>query len=381
MRRRLGTLAAGAVLAGALAGCADDEPRQTAGEPTGEPTEPTSSTAESVAPSDDETTLVGGTAEEPVPVEATTDLLEWTRVPGPSSATVTRSGPWTLSVAEGGSRATLRGPGGVQNLVADSRRRISDALIDGDWAVVVYEDELETMPSSAEVVPLAGGGGAFTVDDSSDVPTTTGGTWALGYGRLVHPTIGPGGSYCLATVDLAERSSERTWCAEKRHGFNAAQITPDGTSLMTFDDRQPSCRTVVEVRDDEVDPFEGVEECLGWEGVLVGDGAVWSVVPKQTRIEEARYYARSGDEYFDLGPGTSGTLVPCAGDAYFTQDPVRDGDPARLLRWTTDGALEVVYETRGRGPAFLTEPRCGADRITVTALGESGDEQVTASIG
>jgi hypothetical protein len=197
----------------------------------------------------------------------------------------------------------------------------------------------------------------------------------------VHPTIGPGGTYCLATVDLADRSSERTWCAEKRHGFNGARITPEATSLMTFDDQQPSCRTVVRVSEDDVVPFEGVEDCLGWEGVLTDGGAVWSVVPKQTQIEAARYYAREGDEYFDLGPGTSGTLLWCAGAAYFAQDPLRDGDPARLLRWTSDNTLEVVYETRGRGPAFLTEPRCGDGRITVTALGESGDEQVTAPVG
>ncbi len=150
---------------------------------------------------------------------------------------------------------------------------------------------------------------------------------------------------------------------------------------MTFDDHQPSCRTVVQVAGDDVVPFEGVEDCLGWEGVLTADGAVWSVVPKQNRIEAAHYYARDGDEYFDLGSGTSGTLVWCGDAAYFAQDPLRDGDPARLLRWTTDGALEVVYETRGRGPAFLTEPRCGDDRITVTAIAESGDEQVSAPLG
>ena len=150
---------------------------------------------------------------------------------------------------------------------------------------------------------------------------------------------------------------------------------------MTFDDRQPSCRTVVEVTADDVAPFEGVQRCLGWEGVLIDGGTVWSVVPKQSRIEEARYYARVGEKYFDLGPGTSGTLVPCGEAAYFTQDPLRDGDPARLLRWKSDGSLDVVYETSGRGPAFLTEPRCGSDRITVTALGESGDEQVTAPTG
>ena len=105
------------------------------------------------------------------------------------------------------------------------------------------------------------------------------------------------------------------------------------------------------------------------------------MVPKQTRIEAAHYYARDGDEFFDLGPGTSGTLAWCGDAAYFAQDPLRDGDPARLLRWTNDGELEVVYETAGRGPAFLTEPRCGDDRITVTAIAESGDEQISAPLG
>lgn len=381
MRRRLAALGVGALLVGVLPGCTGDEPREAAAEPSSEPTGQTSSAPETEEPSDDESALEGGTAEAPATVEPTRKLLEWTRVPGPSTATVTRSGPWTLSVAQGGSRATLRGPDGMSTFIADSSKRISDALIDGDWAAVVFQDEQETLPASTEIVHLGSKSDDFTVDGSSKVPTTTGGSWALGDGTLAHPTIGPGSSYCLATVDLADRSSERTWCAEKRHGFNAARITPEGTSLMTFDDQRPSCRTVVQVTEDDVVPFEGVEECLGWEGVLVGQGAVWSVVPKQNRIEAARYYARAGDEYFDLGPGTSGTLVPCAEAAYFTQDPLHDGDPARLLRWTADGTLEVVYETRGRGPAFLTEPRCGDDRITVTAIAESGDEQVSAPLG
>ncbi len=381
MRGGLAALVAAVVLVGALDGCTDDEPRRATTEPSSSPSGQTSSAPETEEPRVDETALEGGTAEDPAPVEPTTKLLEWTRVPGPSTATVTRSGLWTLSVAGGGSRATLRGPDGLSTYVADSSKRISDALIDGDWAAVVFQDEQETLPASAEIVHLGTGGGDFTIDGSSDVPTTTGGTWALGEGILVHPTLGPAGSYCLATVALAKQTSEQTWCAEKRHGFNGARITPSGTSLMTFDDHQPSCRTVVRVAGGDVAPFEGVEDCIGWEGVLTADGAVWSVVPKQTRIEEANYYARAGDEYFDLGPGTSGTLAWCADGAYFAQDPLRDGDPARLLRWTTDGALEVVYETTGRGPAFLTEPRCGDDRITVTAIAESGDEQISAPLG
>lgn len=387
MRRGLAAIAVAVVLAGGLGGCTEDEPRNTAAEPSSSPTSKTPThnapTREPTSTPDatKESTLGGGSAGSPAPVEPTTNLLDWSPVPGPATSTVTRSGPWTLSINESGSRATLQGPGGLKTFVADSSKRISDGLIDGDWAAVVMQDEQETQPATAEIVRLGSKSGDFRLDGSSDVPTTTGGSWALGDGELVHPTLGPGGTYCLATVDLEKQSSERTWCAEKRHGYNGAQVTPEGTSLMTFDDQQPSCRTVAQVTGDEVVPFAGVEDCLGWEGVLTGDGAVWSVVPKQNRIEEAHYYARAGDDYFDLGPGTSGTLVSCGDAAYFAQDPQRDGDPARLLRWTADDRLEVVYETNGRGPAFLTEPRCGGDLITVTALGKSGDEQVTAVLG
>ena len=380
MHRGLAALAA-AVLVGSMTGCTDDQTRSASAEPTRSSTSEAPTREPASAPaSTEESALDGGSADSPAPVESTTNLLQWTRVPGPATATVTRSGPWRLSVAEGGSRATLEGPGGPMTFVADSSKRISDGLIDGEWAAIVYQDEQETQPATAEIVRLGADGGDFTVDGSSKVPTTTGGTWALGEGMLVHPTIGPGGSYCLAAVDLEKQTSARTWCAEKRHGFNGAGITPSGTSLMTFDDQQPSCRTVVEVSGGDVLPYEGVQDCLGWEGLLADDGAVWSVVPKQTRIEAAHYYARDGDEYFDLGPGTSGTLAWCAGAAYFAQDPQRDGDPARLMRWTADRTLEVVYETRGRGPAFLTEPRCGGDRVTVTAIAESGDEQVSAPV-
>jgi len=386
MNRALAALGATALLLGTLAGCADDDARPRAAEPSSSPTEESSSPPRTEATTtpeatEDDIALQGGTAESPAAIEPTMNLLEGTRVPGPATATVTRSGPWTLSVAEGGGQASLRGPRGSEFFGADSSSRISDGLIDGDWAVLVFQDEQETQPASAEIVDLNSKNGDYTLDGSSKVQTTTGGTWALGGGKLVHATTGPGGSYCLATVDLAKRASQGTWCAEKRHGFNAAQITPQATSLMTFDDHQPSCRTVAEVTEGKVVPFEGVTKCVGWEGVLTGDGAVWSVVPKQTRVEEARYYAREGDEYFDLGPGTSGTLTWCSGAAYFAQDPQRDGDPARLLRWTSEGGVEVVYETSGRGPAFLSGPRCGGDRLTLTVLAESGDGQVSAPLG
>jgi hypothetical protein len=315
------------------------------------------------------------------PVSPTEDVapLVWHDLPGPVVDPATASGPWVLTVAEDGSSASLDGPDPRRFEVPD-RHRITDALIDGEFAVVVSEDTLARRGNTATVVELDTGA-SFRVDPSSSVPTTTGGTWALGEGRLLHATVGPDRSYCLAEVDLSTRASELGWCAPPRHGFNDARITPAGTSLLTFDDGRPSCRTVVEVRDGEVVPFEGVDECRGWDGLVVPDGVVWSVVPRANRIEEALFQARVGESRVDLGPGTSGSLTWCSGAAYFVRDPQRDGDPAELLRWAPGEPPTVVYATRGRGPAFLSAPRCGGDTLSLSVLAESGDRQVAAGLG
>lgn len=321
----------------------------------------------------------GGTAASPAPVDATADLRDWTRVSGSVDDTVTVGGPWTLRVPESSAEAQLQGPD-PRTVPAPKRFRITDALLDREYAVVVAGDTLEQKPAVATVVDLASGE-TTTLDGSSDVPTTNGGAWALGEGRLLYPTIGPGRTYCLASLELTSGASERVWCAEPRHGFNGTRVTPAATSLMSFDDQRPSCRTVATVDGSGLRPFDGVTDCLGWEGVATPDGAVWSVVPRQRRIEEARFHARIGEQYFDLGPGTSGTLTWCGDAAYFVRDPQRDGDPARLLRWGPDGSLEVVFETSGTGPAFLAGPaRCGGDSLTLTALARSGDTQVTTSV-
>ena len=59
--------------------------------------------------------------------------------------------------------------------------------------------------------------------------------------------------------------------------------------------------------------------------------------------------------------------------------PQLDGDPARLLRWNADDGLTIVYESPA-GQGFLAAPRCGGDTMNVTALTESGDEQVSATL-
>lgn len=321
----------------------------------------------------------GGTADRPTVLTARTRLLDWKQVPGSVEDTATRSGDWTLTVDKSETEARIEGPGSGSGISAGPRQRISDALIDGQYAVVVLQDRQETRPSSAQVVDLRHGGKTFTLDGDSDVPTTNGGTWALGGGTLLHATVHQG-SYCVASVDLATRKSTLGWCAPPRHGFNNARVTPAGESLLTFDDSHPACRSVVALTGTTVTPFEGVPDCTGWDGLVTADGAVWSVIPQERRIEAAHAYARTGDGYYDLGPSVSGSLTWCGGAAYFARDPQRDSDPARLMRWSARDGLEVVYESGG-GHAFLTPPRCGGDTVTVTALAQSGDEQVSARIG
>ena len=255
---------------------------------------------------------------------------------------------------------------------------MSDALLDDDWAVVVLQERTESRPNRALVTDLTTGD-TFTVDGSSDVPTTNGGTWALGDGRLLHATIGPDRAYCVASVDLATRESTLGWCAPKRHGFNGAQVAPGGTSLMSFDAGRPSCRTLMEVDGTEATPFDGVDPCIAWDGLLTDDGVVWSTISDERRIEKAHFYATTGGEQSDLGAGTAGSLVWCSGAAYFTRDPQNEGDPAALMRWSPTDGLAAVYESAG-GRAFLSQPRCGGDHLTITVVAEAGDEQVTAAL-
>lgn len=365
---KLTRYAAAAVLVLTLAACSDD------GEPEADPT-PTPSQS----PSSSEPTPTPSGSPEPsgTPTDEAPAALEWQRVDGSIDDAVTRNADWTLTVTGNGRGWRLEG-GGRSSGSVGANLRVSDALLDEDWAVVVLQDPTESQPARAEVTDLATGD-TFTVDGSSDVPTTNGGTWALGDGQLLHATYGPGRAYCLARVDLATGQSELGWCAPKRHGFNGARIGPGGASLMSFDAGRVSCRTLMAVDGTDATPFEGVEECKAWDGLRTEDGQVWSEIPNERRIEEARFYATAGGEESDLGPGTAGSLVWCGDAAYFVRDPQTEGDPAALMRWTAADGLSVAYESPG-GRAFLSEPRCGGDQITLTALAEAGDEQVTARL-
>ncbi len=367
-----------AVLLGSSACTADqpatDDPKTSAStSPSSSPSTAPTASPTATSPSDPST----------VPGDPKTELLSWEPVPGPIEDLVTRAGPWTLIVNQQRSKATLDGP---DPLVFDAARRsrISDALIDGEYLLVVSQDTLEEQPATATIVELDTGR-RTTIDGDSEVPTVNGGTWALGEGRVVHPTV-QDGAYCLGLFTLATGRAEVGWCAEDRQGFNHAIISADAISLLTFDDSQPSCRTLVALRQGEAvpleaTPFEGVRECKGWDGAtLAPDRAIWSVVPTESRIDAGHFFASRSAETVDLGPGAAGSLLACGGAAYFTRDPQREGDPAQLLRWTGED-LTVVYESASGGEAFITTPlRCGGGSLTLTLLAESGDEQVVATI-
>ena len=361
MRARLVVLLVAALL---LAGCAADEPTPappptpTNGE-SPDPTEPTDDTG-SAAPSEEPATL------------------DWRPVPGPVDDEVTVSGAWTMRRFESGGRVELSGP---QALTIDAPRdfRISDALTDGEYAVVVAEHERAEQPNQATVVELATGDRTI-VGGSSAVPTTVGGTWALGSGLLVHATTS-GRDYCLATVDLLTGRSRRGPCVPPRHGLTNATVSSGGITVMTFDDSRPSCRTLQRVVGTELEPIGGVEECRGWEAVTTETAAIWAAVADERRVEASMLFADAGSGPVQVGPVTTGTLTWCGDAAYVVRDPQRDTDPARLLRVASDGSVDVVYESPGAGRAFLSAPRCGGTDLTVTAYTDEGDEQVTAPLG
>ena len=246
------------------------------------------------------------------------------------------------------------------------------------WAVVVSQDKAETAPSRATTVDL-------TTGEQRDLVTpepASGGSWALTGGDLYYPTYGEDRAYCLATSALADSNGEDGWCAEPRTGWSGLTASEHGVALMSFDDARPvACRSL-----DLLDgsglpqPIDGPEACIGWDVAATADGALWSEVPKPRRQEEARFHASSDGTYVDLGPGTTGSAVPCGDSIFFVRDPQDDSDPARLMRWTPDHTLEIAYESASTGNAFLGEPTCAGDVLTLSAYGEAGDEQVWASV-
>lgn len=355
MRARLAALGLVATLV--LTGCTEEEPA---------PPEPTGSSTPTEEP----------TSEEPSdePSSAPPAALDWQPVPGSVDDVVTISGRWTLTVADDGRSATLDGPR-PRTVDAAAGFSISDALVDGQYAVVVAEHDRASRPNDVTVVDLRRG---REVD--APVEPGVGGAFALGSGLLAS-TATRGRDYCVGVVDLLAGSGSPGPCVPPRQGISNLDVGPAGVTAMTFDDSRPSCRTLNRVEGAEFSPLTGVTECRGWEAVVSETFAIWGEVADERRIEEGTYFVDSGAGPVELGPATTGSLTWCGDAAYVVRDPQRSSDPARLLRVDVEaGTTEVVYETAATGKAFLSEPRCGGGDLTITAYTDEGDEQLTASL-
>lgn len=331
------------------------------------------STPATTAPSSPGTPTAGGTTK----ATPTTSLLKWTKVPGDPSNTVTTNGTWTLTVAqEGGWWSLGRGSGTAKQTSAPAGLEVQDATLSDDWAVVVYGSESGNKQQRAVVTALSSGK-VTTLDKSSDLPPSTDGSWSLDGSTLWHATD-HAGAYCLASTDLRSGASTLSWCAPARHGFTNVLSVDGQTSMMTFDDKQPSCRTVVTVSGTTTTPYPGVQPCKGAEGALLTStpqiGRIWSIVPNENHYQQVHMYGATDSGSSDLGLGVNGTLTVCGSAAYWARD-VSGSTPAALMRW--DGSkLSVVYQSKG----FLGAPQCAGHHLTVLDTTDNGAFQVTATV-
>ena len=379
MRKR--TLAAAALAAAALliTGCgsssndAGDKPSATASATAGASESAAGSASPSGSDSAPSTPAAGATT----PATPVTSLLKWTKVPGDPTNTVTTNGTWTLTVAqEGGWWSLGRGSGTAKETHAPAGLEVQDAVLSDDWAVVVYGDENGDKEQRAVVTALPSGK-VTTLDKNSDLPPSTDGSWSLDGSTLWHAT-NHAGAYCLASTDLRSGKSKLSWCAPARHGFTNVLSVDGQTSMMTFDDKQPSCRTVVTVSGTTTTPYPGVQACKGVQGALLTStakiGRIWSVVPNENHYQQVHVYGATDAGTSDLGLGVNGTLTVCGSAAYWARD-VSGSTPAALMRW--DGStLSVVYQTKG----FLGQPQCAGHHLTILDTTDNGASQVTTTV-
>jgi len=366
--RLLRSLPVVALLLAYGAGCGSDEPSGSG--PAGDPTDtPTSNAPESPTADPSSTT---GTDE----VAPTTALLDWRPTGGSPEDRRTVGAEWTALVDPSGTAVTFEGPAGEVVVQAGGRRRVGDLLMNDDWALVVASDEQERQPTSAQVVDLSDG----TVHDVTD-PRPTPSSYALAGDRVLFGSYGDAGAYCLADVAADSGTGDAAWCAPRRTGLTRITHGAGGTAFLAFDDQRPvSCRTPMLLADGRAKPVAEAEACSAWDVAATPGGAVWSEVTNERQAEEGRFRAVRDGTTYDLGPGTTSTLVPCGDSAWFVRDPQSRRDPARLMRWTPDATLEVAFESRARGNAFLAPPECAGDVLTVSAFGPRGDEQVSATV-
>jgi hypothetical protein len=304
-----------------------------------------------------------------------TNLLDWHPVEADPKARVVTDGELVAVVASGGESVELSGARNV-TVRAGEGRRVTDVLLSDEYAVVVAQDELEEQPMRFTLLRTSTG----ATRELPGLTPTPGGPVTLSGDQLTYPMIDDE-RYCLVSYDVGTQTGRTRYCAPEHHGFSHVTSSPAGLALMTFDDRRPvSCRTLATLADDDtVTPLAGVPSCKGWDVLAVPDGVVWSTLPKEQQVERGAFYARADGQVYVLGTGVSSSLTWCGDSAYFVRD-AQKGGKAQLLRWTPEHRLEIAYESPGRGEAFLQAPRCGGSVLTLSAYGEGGDEQVSATV-
>jgi hypothetical protein len=358
MRGTPGTYAVPMALLLALAACGGD----------GDDPEATPATTSSAAAPTEPVTSSG-----PVTAEPTTNLLDWQ--PVSQKGRVVSTGELTATVDTAGTTVAFSGARTV-TVRAGEGWRVTDVLLSEAYAVVVRQDELEEQPMRFTVLRTSTG----ATRELPGLTPTPGGPVTLHGDQLRYPMVDDE-LYCLVGYDIGEQSGHISYCAPEHHGFSNVTSSPAGTALMTFDNKRPvSCRTLVTLaEDDTVTPLAGVPDCTGWDVLATPDGAVWSTLPKEQQVERGAFSARADGQVYVLGTGATGSLTWCGDSAYFVRDAQKGGH-AQLLRWTPEHTLEIAYESPGRGEAFLEAPRCGGSVLTVSAYGEGGDEQVSATV-
>lgn len=377
---RLTTFAALAASGLLLSACtnANDQPRDAAS-PMPSPSLSWSGSSSLSSPSEQSTPSGAPSGAGTSTATPTTASLSWTTLPGTGSDTVISNGTWLLTTSQDGDWWSLdqaRSEGSAPGGKPPKGLKVVDAQLDDDWAVAVYGSENDDKPQRAVVTSLKSGK-VKTLDASSDLPPSTEGSWALDGSTLWHPTE-HAGSFCLAATDLSSMTSTLSWCAPPRNGFNSVIAAAGATSMLTFDGKQPSCRTVVAVSGSTVTPFPDVPACKGAEGAVLGSGStatrVWSVVPNEHQYQRVRVYASTPSGTVDLGAGVNSTLTVCGSAAYWARD-ASGSSSAALMRW--DGShLSVAYESKG----YLGKPLCAGHVLSIAEQTDNGTQQLAAPV-
>lgn len=259
----------------------------------------------------------------------------------------------------------------------DEGGTVNAVLLEGDTAVVSFAYGGETIVGTGYRIDL-------TTGEQTEIVTpepANGGDWALIDDSLYYPALDENQHACLATLAVTDGNGEEGWCPPERVGIAELEANEHGVAAMLFDYASDiSCRTLTLLDQTGVpQPVEGPADCSGWDIAATSTGIIWSEVPRPKRQESAVFHVLVDGAAQELGTGTTGTLTSCGGDTFYVSDPLRQTDPARLMRW--DGAaLSVAYESESKGNAFLGTPECADGIITISSYGEDGDEQVSANV-